>query len=94
MSGQHRPGTGGYPSHVQRAGAPHPSPAPGSVQRRDLDDAELSEAMDADAERAAELLHADTRWCPRCRQPTLTRPRDRTCMFCDAMTAPHETTAT
>jgi hypothetical protein len=79
-----------YPSHVQRAGTPRPAAAPGTFRPRDLNDIELSEAIDDDAELAAELWHADTRWCPRCRQSTLTRPRDRACMFCDAMTLPHE----
>jgi hypothetical protein len=65
----------------------HTSTAPVQVPLRDLTDSELSEAIDSDRERAEQLLHADTRWCPECEQPTLAS-RSHTCLFCDAPTLP------
>ena len=56
---------------------------------RDLNDAELSEAIDTDREQRDDLLHADWSWCPTCRESTLSR-RDGTCLFCDGPTLPHD----
>jgi hypothetical protein len=77
-------------SHSQRTPR-HTSP---SVPLRNLTDAEVSEAVDTDAERREELLHASAiRFCPTCNTDVLTK-RDGSCIWHDGPTTstrgPHD----
>ena len=61
-----------------------PRPVTGAPPR-DLNDQELSDAIDDDREHAQALLHAESRWCPECRAITLPNRRG-ICLFCDGLT--------